>query len=168
MFSDRDSYVRNIQALVNHGITQSLVFVVMIVSFQRNEIQEACLALGSLLHYIILVSYMWLVFQPIVLVISQIRRQLYEKGGFILPFFFMAWCKLDSTSLRIGSTISILSSYSSSNCTYCSLWSIDLHQQTRNSGQVRLVSRVPTQYSLSPSVVGWRALPFQVTSPISH
>ena len=96
LFSDRDSYVRNIQALVNHGITQSLVFIVMVVSFQRNEIQEACLALGSLLHYTILVSYMWLMFQPIVLLMSQIRRQLYEKGGFILPFLFMAWCKLDS------------------------------------------------------------------------
>lgn len=130
LFSDRDSYVRNIQALVNHGITQSLVFIVMIVSFQRNEIQEACLALGSLLHYTILVSYMWLMFKPIVLLMSQIRRQLYEKGGFILPFFFMAWCKLDSMWLGIIFHQSILSLYSSSNCPNCSLWSIDLHQQT--------------------------------------
>ena len=65
----------------------------MIVSFQRNEIHELCIALGSFLHYVILVSFIWLVFRPVVLLFSQVRRSIYEKDCFILPFFFMSWSK---------------------------------------------------------------------------
>ena len=102
----RYGFVRNIQALLNQALAQSLVFVILAVSYQNIEIYELCLGLGSLLHYLILVTFTWFLFRPIILLFSLIRRNLYERDCFILPFTFMAWGKLTlSSSYPVSITI---------------------------------------------------------------
>ncbi len=89
----RNEFVRNIQALINQALAQSLLFALLAISLQNYYIYEMCLGLGSLVHYAITVTFMWFVFRPIILLLSLIRRNLYERECFILPFVFMAWGK---------------------------------------------------------------------------
>lgn len=89
----RYEFVRNIQALLNQGIAQSLFFIALSVSLGNDYVYEVCLSLGSLVHYLIMVSFMWLLIRPIVLLFSLIQRNFYERDCFILPFIFIAWGK---------------------------------------------------------------------------
>ena len=92
----RHTYVRSVQALVSHSLSQCLVYLVMMLSLERWPVDGLCFTVGLLLHYTILVSYLWLIIRPIVIVLRETRRQLYERNCFIMPFTILAWGKCHS------------------------------------------------------------------------
>ena len=89
--TSRHKYVRSVQALVGHTVSQCLVFLIMVLSLERWPIDGVCFTLGLLLHYTILVSYFWLIIRSIVVVLRETRRQMYERNCFIMPFIILAW-----------------------------------------------------------------------------
>lgn len=81
------------QCLVNQSLSQGLTFLVLAISFEREEVVEVCFVLGVLLQYLYLVSLSWLVAHPVLLCIKIFRRMLYEKQWLIVPFAAVCWSK---------------------------------------------------------------------------
>ena len=87
----RHDFVCSVQALVNHAIAQAMVILVMALAWNKWMPESVCFSLGTLLHYFTFCSFLWLIFQPLVLAMGEVQRKLYERRCFILPFILMAW-----------------------------------------------------------------------------
>ncbi len=82
------------QCLINQSLSQGLTFLILAVSFERNEILGLCFVLGVVLQYLYLVSLSWLLAHPVLMAIRIFKRMLYEKQWLIIPFVALCWGKL--------------------------------------------------------------------------
>lgn len=89
--SSRHQYARSVQALVSHSLSQGLFFLLMMLSLERWELDGLCFTAGLLVHYAILVCFLWLTVRPVILVLRETQRRLYEKTCFIMPLTLVAW-----------------------------------------------------------------------------
>ena len=81
------------QCLANQSLSQGLSFLILVISFERNEVFGICFVLGVCLQYLYLVSLSWLVVYPVVVCIKIFKRLLYEKEWLVLPFLTVCWGK---------------------------------------------------------------------------
>lgn len=81
------------QCLVNQSLSQGLTFLILAITFERDEVLGVCFVLGVGLQYLYLVSLSWLVAHPLFLCIRIFKRMLYEKEWLIAPFVIICWGK---------------------------------------------------------------------------
>jgi hypothetical protein len=86
-----DDPTKDMQCLLNQGLAQVISMVLMMASFRIDDVNWLCLTFGSLLHYALLVSFLWLLIRPIVLLVGYIWKGLHKKNWFIFPFSLLAW-----------------------------------------------------------------------------
>ena len=79
------------QCLMNQSFSQSLTYLMLMISFERDAIFGVCFALGVVLQYLYLVSLSWLLAYPLLACIKIFKRLLYEKKWLIVPFVLMCW-----------------------------------------------------------------------------
>lgn len=74
------------QSVVAMAIFQCLSFVVMAISYERDELRGVCYALSSLHHFLSLVSVCLLGLYPVLVCIKVFRRIWYDRSWLIAPF----------------------------------------------------------------------------------
>lgn len=79
------------QCLLNQSLSQGFTFLILAISFEREELLGVCFVLGLGLQYLYLVSLSWLVAHPVLLCVRIFKRMLYEKGWLIMPFVGICW-----------------------------------------------------------------------------
>ena len=83
-----------LQSLANQSLSQGLTLLILVISYERDEVLGVCYALGVVLQYLYLVSLSWMAVHPVVICIEIFKRLLYEKTWLIWPFVVACWCKL--------------------------------------------------------------------------
>lgn len=79
------------QCLLNQSLTQGLTFLILAISFERDENLAFCFTLGVILQYMYLVSLSFQLARPVLMWIRVFKRLLYEKQWLIAPFIIICW-----------------------------------------------------------------------------
>lgn len=79
------------QCLVNQSLSQGLTFLLLAISFERDEFLGLCFTLGAALQYCYLVALSWMLVYPVLVCIRIFKRLLYEKQWLIAPFAVLCW-----------------------------------------------------------------------------
>ena len=88
------------QCLVNQCLSQGLTFLVLALSFERDEVLGVCFVLGVGLEYLYLTSLSWLLAHPVLVSVRIFKRMLYEKEWLVAPFVVVCWGKGKAIHIR--------------------------------------------------------------------